>query len=173
MTDPDVQAKLDELKAKADTMEIGAEAPDYPTGKAQKPGDQIGGTLISGEWVSTQYGDTPVLVIENMFAGNERQEVWMSSTMLKGFVNDQAPAPNGTVLIIFDGERPTKKGDRFYKAYRCQTEDHDFEHWNNSFEAMLNKKRQAAENNPHEQYGSPSYQAPVARTNFGPDEAPF
>lgn len=173
MTDPDVQAKLDELKAKAEAMDPVGDRPEYTTWKAANPGDQIGGTLVSGEWVSTQYGETPVLVIENMYAGNERQEVWMSSTMLRSFINDEAPALGGTVLIIFDGERPTAKGDRFYKAYRCQTDENDFAHWNKSFQAMLNKKQQASTLNPHEQYGAPTHTPPVVRTQFGPDEAPF
>jgi len=174
----EAQAAIDALKeqAKAKRQEASAERPDYPKWKPVNPGDSIGGKLRTGEWVSTKYGDTPVLTVEK--PDGEIVEVWCSTSMLENWIRDEAPAIGATILIEFDGKRPTKDGQFMFNAYTCMTDEYDYSHWMDSLMKMQAKKATYEALNPagsSNAYGGQNRPGnpPVQRTAFGPDEAPF
>lgn len=180
MTD-DVNEQLDVLRQRAEQERVERreyeEGEENETWKASKPGDELAGTLIRGEWVSTQYGQTPVLAIRSVTDGKV-YDVWMGSAVLRSFVNEEAPKPGAAILITFDGERPVKDNpDRKYKAYTCVTADHDFAHWSESFQKMINREQRAAADHGGNVgatgYGGGPIIKPPVKTDFGPDEVPF
>lgn len=171
-TDP--LAALEALKDKAKAKREEGDRPELPKWKAVNPGDSLGGRLLSGEWVSTKYGETPVITVEE--PDGTVKEAWLGNAMLTSWINDEAPAIGATVLIVFDGKRPTKDPSIEYNAYTCVTDKYDYNHWLESYQKMQLKKAQFDAQNPaggRNPYGNAEATPPVQRTQFGPDEAPF
>lgn len=153
----------DFLKEAMEVGDDGVIAGGVEEGTWWKPeeGDMIGGKLLKGYFQTGEYGINPVMIIEDEASGTVFN-VGCSTTILKNYVNDLAPAEGTNVVIQFVGTFPVQdKPDRKYKRHIVRVEsDPDFAYWQAAFKALHAKMQM-------------QQQAPVQPTSFGPNESPF
>jgi len=130
--------------------------------KGRQEGDMLAGLLVRGDKVQIKgredEGPTYLMEIRDHETG-ELFTVWCGNYQLKQAVIDKAPAKDKLVVVQYHGRQPLD-GGKTMNVYTVEPEEEDFEYWRGIDEAFWKK-----------QQDKPA--APVARTQFGPDEAPF
>lgn len=172
---------IEKLKKKAAEMADGDSGERLPTWKPDKAGDSLAGVLVEGKYVATQYGVSPLIVVESVDDGKKYQ-LWCSVHVLRSFITDEAPKVGEPILILFNGKKWNEDHTREYNSYTCVTESNDYAHWNASLSEVQQKLRnreqaqaQAANQGPPGAWPNPQpSQAVPQRMDFTPpDESPF
>ncbi len=105
----------------------------------------------------------PILIVKDVDT-NEHLKVWASRTVLRTELEQLKPAIGSPLAIQCMGKVEGKQGA--YYLYNAVAERSDEAVWNEAERAFWirdNKRRKEEANQP----------APVQRTDYGPDEAPF
>ena len=98
-----------------------------------KEGDDLYGVLLDGKWVTTQFGDTRVLNVED--DDGQVWTVWASNKMLALAVERLAPKLGSYIGIKFSGLKdPKTPGGRQYKMFTLHAPDPDHEYWKDQFD---------------------------------------
>ena len=134
--------------------------------KPTEAGEELIGTLVEGEWVTTQYGDTRVLTVED--DEGALHTVWVSGVVFQNEIDRLHPAPGSIIGIRFTGKHESKKpGGNAYNGWAVFAAESNPDHWRESFQRMQDKKRSGV--NPND----PSQRPFVSPVTGDALEAPY
>lgn len=157
-------------KARRDEENAGKE---HNTWQWSKIGQVLQGRVVRGDRVSTNTQKGWSFLLEIAPEGeDEIVTLWCSSTILEGWIIDEAPAEGSWVYVEYLGKQDNKAGTYQYNVYSKQASASDFPYWHNINQRFHAREAQRAE--VQDDGGDDARKpAEVVKTKFGPDEAPF
>lgn len=169
MTNDDVQARIDALKAKGD--EAAEEAtkerePRINWNKGVQPGQMLAGIMERGDRVFKDGWDAPRYLLEvRDMETKELYTVWCGNYMLERAIVDQCPAPGSLIVVQFHGkEKSQSNPNRSFNNFTLESETSDVAYWQD-----VDQKFQMRQSRK----STSSIGSATTAPRFGPDEAPF
>lgn len=162
MTDVDPDA-IEKLKKKGEAEAEERAKPREESknwNKGRREGDMLAGLLVRGDKVQIAGRDEPTYLMEiRDHETGELWTVWCGNYQLREAIIEKAPAKDKLVVVQYHGQQEITGGKKM-NVYTVEPEEEDFVYWRGIDEIFWKKQQQ-----------KPA--APVVRTQFGPDEAPF